>query len=220
MRNHIILFATAVFLSACAAAALNVDRDELADARAAIEAARAADAERCAPRLMAQAVATLYSAAHELAEDVHLTEAAELIASAEAMGDKARKQAIENCKPKPAPKPVVVEIITLKGVNFDFDSAELTPASVSILDKAVATLKRRGDINVEIAAHTDSRGSNAYNFTLSKKRAASVMDYLVGRGIRSLRLVPRGYGETQPVASNDTDEGRAKNRRVELRILN
>ncbi len=155
----------------------------------------------------------MYHAAHELNEgNVHPEETSGLIAKAESKAKEARTQAIENCKPKP------VEIISLKGVNFKHDSAELTPESTAILDNAVATLTRRSDIKVEVAAHTDSDGKDTYNLALSDRRAASVRNYLASHGIDEGRMASRGYGESQPVASNSTQEGKAQNRRVELRV--
>jgi len=217
MKNYLIILA-AISLSACATS-LNIDRDELANARAAIAASKEAGAEKCAPKTQAEAVAALYHAAHELTEgSIHPEETAELIARAESKAREARTQAIENCKPKPKPKPVVIEVISLKGVNFKYNSADLTAASMAILDNAVNTLSRRSDINVEVAAHTDSDGKEAYNLKLSDRRAASVKDYLSSHGIDGNRMTSRGYGESQPVASNATDEGKAQNRRVELRV--
>ena len=222
MRRLLILL-TALALSACASKSFNTDRRELADARAAIDAARAADAERCAPKTMADAVGNLYWAAHELTEGMHATETAELIARTEEKGREAEREARENCKPKPvakpAPKPKVVEIISLKGVNFEHDSARLTASSTATLDEAIATLQRRSDIQVEVAAHTDSQGSDDYNMGLSERRAASVMQYLTSNGIDAGRLTAKGYGETQPIADNKSAEGRAENRRVELRVM-
>ena len=72
---------------------------------------------------------------------------------------------------------------------------------------------------VEVAGHTDSMGSEAYNQGLSERRAQSVQDYLVSKGVKAQRLTAKGYGESMPVASNDTDAGRAENRRVELIVL-
>jgi OOP family OmpA-OmpF porin len=109
--------------------------------------------------------------------------------------------------------------LQLKGVNFDNDSAALRADARPILDEAVTTLKRYPQLRVEVAGHTDDRGSDAYNLDLSQRRAQAVLDYFVQMGIDAARLVPKGYGETAPVADNATDAGRAKNRRVELRIL-
>jgi len=212
MMRRITIFAAALSLTACAAVTPDINIDALSSARGAIAAAKAAGAEKCAPKLQAQAVASLYWAAHEFSEgDYHPDENAELAATAE---NKA-KQALE--KSKVACKP---EIIKLEGVYFNHDSAKLRSTSIATLDKAVATLKRRASIHVEVAAHTDSSGSDEYNQALSERRAASVMDYLVAHGIDASRLTSKGYGESQPVASNATKEGRAKNRRVELRVQN
>ncbi len=212
MMHRIILFAAALSLTACATVTPNINIDELSNARAAIAAAKASGAEQCAPKLQAQAVANLYWAAHEFSEkNYHPDENAELAATAESKANEARAIAIKGCKP---------EIIKLDGVNFDNDSAKLKPASITTLDRAVATLKRRSDIKVEVAAHTDSRGSDAYNLKLSDRRAASVMAYLQSHGIKASRLSSKGYGESQPIASNATKEGRSHNRRVELRIQN
>ncbi len=207
----------ALWLGGCAAGQLDIQRDELSDARHAIEAARKAGAERCAPKEMARAQSELYYAAHELTENgVHPDETAGHIADARKYADKARVLARKRCAPKPKAKP---EIIRLEGVHFRTNSAELTPASTATLDRAVAALKKRPDIRVEVAAHTDSRGSAAYNLKLSERRAKSVMEYLISHGVDASRLTSRGYGESQPVASNATPEGRAMNRRVELRVI-
>lgn len=105
----------------------------------------------------------------------------------------------------------------LHGVNFEFDSARLTEESKAILDEALRILQRHPDLKVEIAGHTDSTGSDSYNQGLSQRRAQSVLDYLVGKGANAANLTAKGYGESSPVASNDTKEGRAENRRVEFR---
>lgn len=111
------------------------------------------------------------------------------------------------------------EVIILKGVNFETNSAKLTSSSLSILDSAVVALKKRGDIKVEVAGHTDSQGAAAYNQSLSSARADAVRTYLINKGVSAGNLSARGYGENEPVASNGTAAGRAANRRVELRIL-
>jgi OOP family OmpA-OmpF porin len=101
-------------------------------------------------------------------------------------------------------------------VMYDFDSDKIKPEAFPMLDEAVVILKKNPEMNVEIDGHTDNTGSAAYNMTLSERRAKSVMNYFVDKGIESERLTTKGFGFTQPAASNDTEEGRAKNRRVEL----
>ena len=85
-----------------------------------------------------------------------------------------------------------------------------------MLQEAVLIMKKNPDLKVEVDGHTDSTGSAAYNMTLSVKRAEAIKDHFVSRGIDSNRLTTKGFGLTNPAASNDTKEGRAKNRRVEL----
>lgn len=212
MIKRLAIAATATLAMSACAPHMNTDSSKLDDARKAIADAKAAGAETCAPKLQAEAVAAYYWAAHELTEgDVHPDENASLIATAVSKAVEARKAC--------SAAPVKVEIIALEGVYFDNDSATLRDVSVSKLDKAVATLKSRASIKVEVAAHTDSSGSDAYNMALSTRRAASVMNYLVAHGIDASRLTSKGYGESQPVADNTSKEGRAKNRRVELRVL-
>ena len=111
-------------------------------------------------------------------------------------------------------------IQVLKGVNFDTAKASLKPESKDILDDAIATLKRYPGMKVEIGGHADSVGNDAYNMELSQKRVNTVMEFFISHGISSDRLSAKGYGETQPVADNGTAEGRAQNRRVELRAQN
>jgi len=105
----------------------------------------------------------------------------------------------------------------LHGVNFEFDSAKLTADSTASLNDAVKILKRHKDLHVEVAGFTDSVGNDAYNMGLSKRRAQAVADYLIANGANAANIFVKGYGETDPIASNDTEAGRAANRRVELR---
>lgn len=117
----------------------------------------------------------------------------------------------------PDEKPMEIkQTLVLHGVNFKTASAELLEESYYVLEQVYNSLEAYPNVRVEIAGHTDSQGSNEYNLALSYDRAKSVMNYLVMRGIAPNRLVARGYGEERPVASNETAEGRAKNRRVEL----
>jgi outer membrane protein OmpA-like peptidoglycan-associated protein len=111
-------------------------------------------------------------------------------------------------------------VLNLKGVNFDNNKDTLRPDAAAILDDAVATLKRYPALKVEIAGHTDSANSDAYNLDLSQRRAKSVLDYFVGHGVEADRLSAKGYGEAEPIADNATADGRFKNRRVELRSQN
>ncbi|MHA7817551.1 MAG: OmpA family protein [Pseudohaliea sp.] len=107
-------------------------------------------------------------------------------------------------------------VLTVDEVNFAFDSAELDAASRRALDGIVDTVKAHGGLTLGVIGHTDSTGPEAYNQKLSERRAAAVRDYLVSRGVNADALVASGRGESEPVAGNDTREGRERNRRVEL----
>lgn len=126
-------------------------------------------------------------------------------------------------EPAPAPAPLAavaepapVMTLVLEGVNFDFDKAVIRPQDYAKLDQDVEALKAWGDVDVEVAGHTCSIGTEEYNLGLSQRRAEAVRNYLVSKGVSADRLTARGYGESRPVASNATREGRAQNRRVEL----
>jgi OOP family OmpA-OmpF porin len=108
---------------------------------------------------------------------------------------------------------------TLRDVYFNTDKATLRERSYDALDDLLAAMRTNPDMKVEIAGHTDDRGSKSYNKDLSQRRAEAVKEYLLEKGIREKRVRAKGYGETKPVASNDTQQGRQKNRRVEVRIL-
>jgi outer membrane protein OmpA-like peptidoglycan-associated protein len=104
-------------------------------------------------------------------------------------------------------------------VTFAFDSAELNSQVKPVLDKVAGTLREYNKTVIEVAGHTDSTGSDAYNQKLSERRASSVATYLSGQGVEAGRMVTVGAGEGYPVASNDTEEGRSQNRRVEITIV-
>lgn len=104
-------------------------------------------------------------------------------------------------------------------VFFDFDKAELKGESKPDLNRAAEFLRNNSNIKVEIAGHTDSVGNAAYNKKLSQSRAESVRTYLIDAGIDARRLTANGYGKEQPIDNNNTEEGRARNRRVEMRVL-
>ncbi|WP_235042383.1 OmpA family protein [Vreelandella profundi] len=106
--------------------------------------------------------------------------------------------------------------VVLRDVNFEFDSADLTSNARNVLNGVAERLVNNTDVRVSIEGHTDSRGPDAYNKNLSQERAESVARYLASRGVASNRMQSVGFGEEQPVASNETEEGRFENRRVEL----
>ena len=103
-------------------------------------------------------------------------------------------------------------------VLFDFNKSNLNQTAQNSLDKIIVVLNKYPETNIEIQGHTDSKGSNAYNQTLSVKRATSVSNYLTANNIASSRLSTKGFGEEVPKYTNDTDEGRTQNRRVEFLI--
>jgi len=160
-------------------------------------------------------------------------------------GQKSRNRPVEIAKvakpaPKPVPTPIPVPAVvvakkviaeptaidkckqltgTLDGVNFYSNSEALTGGAMQALDGVAEKLVNCPAINIEVSAHTDSFGAEDYNKKLSGRRAASVAKYLFDRGIGRSRLNARAFGETKPIDSNDTPEGRERNRRVELRIV-
>jgi OmpA-OmpF porin, OOP family len=109
--------------------------------------------------------------------------------------------------------------VRLKNIYFDFDKTTLKSESFVELNKVVDFLKQNSKVSIEIAGHTDSKGSDIYNANLSQGRSQSVVDYLVSQGIEAARLEAHGYGESKPIDSNETDDGRANNRRVEFTVL-
>jgi outer membrane protein OmpA-like peptidoglycan-associated protein/tetratricopeptide (TPR) repeat protein len=109
--------------------------------------------------------------------------------------------------------------IILKNIFFDFDKATLRPESTNELERLTQLLKDVPTLKIEISGHTDSKGADDYNKKLSDNRAKAVVAYLIGKGIAADRLTAVGYGEEQPIATNDTDEGRQMNRRTEFKIL-
>lgn len=106
--------------------------------------------------------------------------------------------------------------LVLHDVNFEFDSATLTSDAESILDGVAEKLAANESVNVRLEGYTDSVGSASYNKDLSQRRADSVKDYLVANGVDGDNITTMGYGEQDPIATNETAEGRAENRRVEM----
>ena len=110
----------------------------------------------------------------------------------------------------------LLQTIDLSGITFLFDSNEITPKGKLILNDVVSILKKHPKFNVVIEGHTDNAGDDALNLHLSQQRAQSVLAYLSNNGIQAERLTATGFGESSPIASNDSVEGRAQNRRIEF----
>ena len=117
-------------------------------------------------------------------------------------------------------KPIKIgEKVVMKNIFFDLDSYVLKPESKIELDELTALLKDNPSLQIEIGGHTDNTGTSEYNQKLSENRSITVKDYLVKNGLNTKRITSKGYGETQPIASNDTDKGRALNRRTEFKVI-
>jgi outer membrane protein OmpA-like peptidoglycan-associated protein len=110
-------------------------------------------------------------------------------------------------------------MMDLSNILFAFDRFNLTDEAVAELDKVTAWLRENPGLRVEISGHTDNYGADDYNMRLSENRAKAVRDYFTEHGVDASRLSYMGYGESQPVADNTTDDGRRRNRRVELGIV-
>ena len=113
---------------------------------------------------------------------------------------------------------VMAAKIILRDINFEFDSARLTQSAKTSLDKVLEGLRGQPSMSLVIEGHTDSVGATAYNLKLSKERAAAARTYLIESGVESSRLEATGFGESQPIATNKTKDGRAENRRVEFKV--
>ncbi|MFN8627242.1 MAG: OmpA family protein [Candidatus Binatia bacterium] len=125
---------------------------------------------------------------------------------------------VAQAAPAPPPATPAKKKIVLRSVHFDFDKATLKAEAKPILDEAVRVLKQEGSVDIVVEGHTDSVGTEQYNLGLSRRRAETVRTYLVDHGIARSRITAEGLGEAKPVASNDSADGRAQNRRVELHV--
>jgi outer membrane protein OmpA-like peptidoglycan-associated protein len=133
-----------------------------------------------------------------------------------------KKYALKDTAPEvivSAPFPEEEQKWILVGVNFQTGSNKLTAESYPILLHTIQVLVQNEDMQIEVGGHTDNTGSEDFNMRLSESRAQTVKNYLVSKGIISDRLIIKGYGESMPVADNNTAEGRALNRRIEFRVL-
>ncbi|ACY17711.1 OmpA family protein [Haliangium ochraceum] len=126
-------------------------------------------------------------------------------------------------EPEPEPERAVLRddrIEIMQQVQFEFGKAVLLEESKSLLDEVAAIMRDNPQIaKIRVEGHTDSKGKANFNLRLSRERAASVRAYLISQGVAGNRLVARGFGMTKPIDSNDTDDGRARNRRVEFNIV-
>ncbi|MFN7920077.1 MAG: OmpA family protein [Bryobacteraceae bacterium] len=132
---------------------------------------------------------------------------------------------VDQPAPPPAePKPVeriqsqIKEVIKLKGIEFLTGSAQLTPNGRAVLDEVAAVLNKAATVSVDIEGHTDNQGVADSNQRLSEQRAAAVKAYLVSKGVTSSRMGTAGFGQTRPIADNNTAEGRQANRRIEFKV--
>ncbi|HEY9487732.1 MAG TPA: OmpA family protein [Chryseosolibacter sp.] len=117
-------------------------------------------------------------------------------------------------------QPIEVGVtVRLKNIYFDFDKTTLKNESFTELNKVVDFLKQNPSVEIEISGHTDNKGSDDYNQTLSQGRSEAVVDYVISQGIDSYRLTAHGYGESKPIDTNDSEDGRANNRRVEFTVM-
>ena len=110
--------------------------------------------------------------------------------------------------------------VAIYGINFDIDRATLKVGAEKVLIEMVKLMKNNPDLKIEIQGHTDNTGAADHNLDLSGRRAETVKKFLLAYGIEAPRMVVKGYGEEKPVATNDTEDGRAMNRRVELKKIN
>ena len=114
--------------------------------------------------------------------------------------------------------PKYIALVFPSSITFETDKYDIVPEFIPALDTAAALLRKYSATDIDVNGYTDSTGSDAYNLKLSQQRANAVAGAFIQRGISPPRILPVGYGKADPVASNDTADGRAKNRRVEVRI--
>jgi len=208
---------------------------ELPEADKAVEAARSAGKDKECPEAF-KAVEDLKNKAYETYWSCRTKDAIEMAKDATNRAKAlcaAAPPALCPGAPTPgmkepgAPSAVVKETVCPKGiekmtltVNFDFDKSSIRKADVAKLQKVIEFLKKHPHSKVKLEGHTDSIGTEEYNQKLSERRAKSVRKYLTKEGAVNGKMISTiGYGKTRPIASNDTEEGRAQNRRVEIIIL-
>lgn len=197
---------------------------EFAQTEAAIAAAEKSPGAKNCPEKLAKAK-ELAKQGVETYWACRTAEAMKLLADARNLAKEA--EACQPPPPPPAPKPAPTppppppkkEPVSFHSVYFDFDKAMLKPEAKAELDRAAKILLQNPALTLELQGHTDSIGTDAYNKALGERRAKAVFDYLKSKGVAANRLKVVSYGESKPVAPNNTEQGRAKNRRVDLTIL-
>jgi outer membrane protein OmpA-like peptidoglycan-associated protein len=208
---------TLSFLIGCTSMQMTPRKDflfhpkELVDADRALKEARAAGKDKECPEDF-KAVENMVNKAFETYRSCRTKEAIE-------MAKDATNKAKALCPGKPVKVEKVIDRLTLR-VNFDFNKSDIRENDIAELQKAVRFIRKYPGAKVRLEGHTDSIGTEEYNQRLSERRAEAVKDYLVKEGAtRASKISTVGYGESRPVASNDTEEGMALNRRVEVLIL-
>jgi outer membrane protein OmpA-like peptidoglycan-associated protein len=117
------------------------------------------------------------------------------------------------------PTPKTGEVKTWQGIFFATGKSDIMPQSYNALQHLLELLRQHPDVHIELRGHTDNQGTADFNMRLSLARAEAVANYLIERGINAQRLSTQGFGKTMPIDSNDTPEGRSKNRRVEYQVI-
>jgi outer membrane protein OmpA-like peptidoglycan-associated protein len=194
------------------------------EAREAAEAAkREAESARAAAAAAAQQSATAQAQTQTAQQQtLEAQNAAAAAAAAKAEAERKASEMQNQAKTAQAELDKIKDMIArkeMKPVQFKTGSSDLLPESNAALDMIATTMKKYPDLKLRVEGHTDSQGSDALNQKLSQSRAESVKTYLTGQGLPDAQVNAVGFGETQPIASNDTSEGRAKNRRVEFMIF-
>ena len=198
---------------------LLIYHEELPAADRAVEAARAAGKDKeCPAEFLAaeKAKKEAYEIYWSCRTKEGIAKANEAAALAKAL---CPGRAVPVVTPPPPPAAKVVDRLTVR-VNFDTDKAIIRKADAAELQKAIAFVKKYPGYNISVEGHTDNVGKDKYNQALSERRAAAVKKYLVEHGAANAdKIKPTGYGKTRPIADNKTEEGKFKNRRVEILIL-
>ncbi|NWF37111.1 OmpA family protein [Mariprofundus sp. KV] len=213
-----LIFVIAVLSLAACSTHTTIDSAELAEARLAVAAAKAAGAETCTPKLQAEAVASLYMAAHESSEISgsegrdHPHEKQQWINRAIAKSRQALELSQLNCAAATAAGPAI------SSIGFDNNSSWLNRSAAAALKQLVVTLKQQPDLQLVVAGHASTPESEKYNMWLSQRRTKRVVNYLVSHGISAERLVGEAYGESRLLADESRPDGEAKNRRVEFSL--